>query len=158
MSICDTVCSHLDSDTNIAKNLIIVKENLSLLQEVHRVKGNVELTSLKRAKSINKWGLYLIQNKRDVMVSSTIDIDINIYVKMKVMDENHCETVLEMNQLEQLQNVLMLCKKFFLLSFSNFTKYKFDNEFFYKPRQDVNPKKKLLIQKLLKCSLNFTPR
>lgn len=110
MSICDTVCSHLESDLNIAKNLIIVKENLALLQEVHRVKGNVELTSLKRAKSINKWGLYLIGAKQDLPVQTTTEIDVYKFVKMKVVDENHCETVLDMNQLEQLQNVLMLCK------------------------------------------------
>lgn len=112
MSICDTVCSHLESDLNIAKNLIIVKENLALLQEVHRVKGNVELTSLKRAKSINKWGLYLIGAKQDFSpIQTSAEIDFNKFVKMKVVDENHCETILDMNQLEQLQNVLMLCKK-----------------------------------------------
>lgn len=86
------------------------------MQEVHRVKGNVELTSLKRAKSINKWGLYTIGIKRtaDVKVATTTpapikEMDANRYVQMKVVDENLTETVFEMNQLEQLQNVLMLC-------------------------------------------------
>lgn len=112
MGICDTVCSHLESDLNIAKNLIVIKENLQLLQEVHRAKGNVELTSLKRAKSINKWGLYMIGIKRGVTNQNALDMNANMFVQMKLVDENHSETQFDMNQLEQLQNVLMLCKEF----------------------------------------------
>ena len=121
MDICHTVCSHLESDQNIAKNLIIIQENLPLLQEVHRVKGNVELTSLKRAKSINKWGLYTIgikKTRNEKSSSALKEIDANKYVQMIVVDENLVETVFEMNQLEQLQNVLMLCM--FYIVFNTF--------------------------------------
>lgn len=141
MDICETVCSHIGSDVNIAENLIKVKENLELLKEIHRVKGNVELTSLKRAKKINDVGMYLISVKsNDTSRAFCPENDVNKYVVMKLIQDSWpknwtesssnattctpitaetpvtpmlSETTYDMNQLEQLQNVLMLSRIFY---------------------------------------------
>lgn len=107
MGLCETVCSHLESDSKVARKLIDISDQIELLNEVKRMKGNVELESLKQAKDINKFGVYSIGcvGRND---HNRVDFNYERFFKLNVDDDKHQERVYDFTQLEQLQNVLML--------------------------------------------------
>ena len=119
MGLCDTVCSHLDSDKKIAEKFEAVREKIELLREIKEMKGNVELDSLKQAKQINEHGVYkvgaavatLLKVDRD----SDSDREENAFgvVELKVLDKDGVNVKKDYNlrQLDELQNILMLGKR-----------------------------------------------
>lgn len=102
MNICDTVCSYLESDRNIASKLLTVSKKIAFLEEIKVMRGNVELDSLKQAKQINKLGVYRIGHRID-------DVNAQFKMQLKVIDENGVEKrTYTLQQLDELQNILML--------------------------------------------------
>lgn len=132
MGLCETVCSHLDSDKNIAEKLEAVKSKIGLLKEIKDMRGNVELDSLKQAKQINEFGMYKVgavviearklkrsismaskgeekgggdENEFDELYSEEVKV-----LELKVLDKDgvHEKRGYTLRQLDELQNILML--------------------------------------------------
>jgi hypothetical protein len=92
ISHCILVCSHLESDRNIAQKLLKCRENIEILQEIINMKGNVEMNSLKQAKILNENGVYKIEKwselfnkKDDKLVQSNLKI--NDFLRLEVQIE-----------------------------------------------------------------------
>ena len=104
MNMCETVCSHLESDKNIASKLMAVKDKVDFLDEITRMKGKVELDSLKQAKEINQFGIYRL--------GWLPGADIDDVVQLVVMTNDGRTEKRRYNriQLDELHNILMLGK------------------------------------------------
>jgi hypothetical protein len=99
MQHCDKVWHFLDDDKHVAEKLIAIRDKISQLEEIKQ-KGNVEVTSLKRAKLFNEIGVYVIEN-------SSIDFEDEPNVENLMRLE--CDaTEYTYSQLKELQNILML--------------------------------------------------
>jgi hypothetical protein len=97
MQHCDKVWHFLADDRHVAEKLIAIGDKIGQLEEIKQ-KGNVEVTSLKRAKLFNETGVYVVE-------SSPIGIDepqVNLLrMECDSMQYNYV-------QLKELQNILML--------------------------------------------------
>lgn len=94
MKICDTVCSHFDSDNKIVEKLKFIQPKVDLLDEIKRMKDNVELDSLNQAKQINMLGEY------------TVSLD---GFELRVLNEKGEQLrAYTLTQLDELKNILML--------------------------------------------------
>ena len=60
MNLCEKVCSHLQTDKKIAEKLLAVKDQVPLLEEIKRRRGQVESNALNEAKQLNEFGVYSI--------------------------------------------------------------------------------------------------
>ena len=61
MSLCEKVCSHLQTDKQIAKKLLDVKDKVPMLEEIKKRRGQVESNALNEAKTVNDFGVYRIE-------------------------------------------------------------------------------------------------
>ena len=61
---CKKCFSHLESDRRVGDKLLALLEQVPVLDEIKKMKGSVEMNSLRQAKLINERGVYLIQNTR----------------------------------------------------------------------------------------------
>ena len=61
MSLCEKVCSHLQTDKQIAKKLLDVKDKVPMLEEIKKRRGQVESNALNEAKMVNDFGVYKIE-------------------------------------------------------------------------------------------------
>jgi len=61
MNLCEKVCSHLQTDKQIAKKLLDVKDKVPMLEEIKKRRGQVESNALNEAKLLNDFGVYKIE-------------------------------------------------------------------------------------------------
>lgn len=97
MQLCKTVCMFLQTDAQIAEKLRRLCDKVQLLDEIKRMRGHVELESLKEAKLINKLGLYRINNGFNNNNLGNLELTVPVL-----------ERTYTLNRLVELQNVLML--------------------------------------------------
>ena len=113
LDLCEKVCSHLESDENIADKLLGIKDQVPLLEEIKKMKGNVELNSLKQAKQLNQYGVYTIEKKarKSDDLLSEFEYETNIADLITVdVDKEHDKNArkYKFDDLKELQNILML--------------------------------------------------
>ena len=61
MSLCEKVCSQLQTDKQIAKKLLDVKDKVPMLEEIKKRRGQVESTALNESRKLNEFGVYKIE-------------------------------------------------------------------------------------------------
>jgi hypothetical protein len=103
MHLCEKVCSHLESDKNIAHKLLAIKEKVELLEEIKKRSGNVELSSLELAKEINQHGIYKLSLDSRVGSHESVKLEDLITLEIESTGASY-----NLDNLLELQYVLML--------------------------------------------------
>ena len=118
MKQCDTVWSHLDTDKNICEKLLYFeKDKIEILENIRQQSGNVEMSSINKAKQFNLNGVYRIGSKsmhgeidleKITSVSNLIEFNANIYKEDgKLKEKMTCSY----DDMKELQNILLLVAK-----------------------------------------------
>lgn len=122
MALCEIVWSYLETDKNICDKLIYFgKDKIDQLESIRSQKGNVELSSINKAKQFNLNGVYTIGNFKTSFISANGVVNLDQTTAISNLIEFEIELVnagkkaekknYTYDDLKELQNILLLVAK-----------------------------------------------
>lgn len=117
MDQCDIVWSYLDRDKNICEKMLYFdKDKIEILENIRQQSGNVEMSSINKAKQFNLNGVYTVGLSRthtgiDLAASACISHLIGFEANLLKTDGRQEKKICTYEEMKELQNILLLVAK-----------------------------------------------